>query len=397
MRSSSDADRARAPGGPGTRSWVLVAGDFTPLGGMDCANYALARYLAGRAGHEVHLVTHRAWDDLAGRPNVRVHRVARPRGSHLLGMPLLARAGRRWARRLVPRGTRVVVNGGNCAWGDVNWVHYVHAAWAPVPEGGPVRRAKAAAAHCYFRATERARVRRARWVLANSQRTRAELIERLGLPAERVHTVYYGIDPDRFRPPSDAARAAARHRLGWGGDDRPAVAFVGALGDRRKGFDTLLAAWRTLAGRPSWDARLVVVGAGAALAAWQARAQAAGLGHSVQFLGFRADVPAVLAACDLLASPTRYEPYGLNVHEALCCGLPALVSASAGVAERYPPELHALLLPDPEDAAELARRLRAWRDAGRAHDPAVAALGRCLRARTWDHCAAEIVQIVDCG
>jgi glycosyltransferase involved in cell wall biosynthesis len=367
-----------------------VAGDFTPLGGMDCANYALARYLAGGPEAEVHLVTHRAWDDLAGRPGVHVHRVARPRGSHLLGMPLLARAGRHWARRLAPGGARVVVNGGNCAWGDVNWVHYVHAAWDPRAAGPPARRAKVAVAHRYFRATERARVRRARLVIANSQRTRAELIGHLGLPGERVHTVYYGVDPDRFHPPPAAERAAARGRLGWAGDDRPAVAFVGALGDRRKGFDTLLAAWRTLAGRPSWDARLVVVGAGAgagpASASRRARAAAEGLERSVQFLGFRTDVPAVLAACDLLVSPARYEPYGL----------PALVSATAGVAERYPPALHDLLLPDPEDAAELARRLRAWRDAGDAHRAAVAGLGRALRARTWDHCAAEIVRIADC-
>jgi glycosyltransferase involved in cell wall biosynthesis len=380
------------------RSWLLVTGDFTPLGGMDCANYALARHLAGREGHEVHLVTHRAWDDLAGRPNVRVHRVARPRGSHLLGMPLLARAGRHWARRLAPGGTRVVVNGGNCAWDDVNWVHYVHAAWAPGADGGPARWAKAAGAHGYFRATERARVRRARWVVANSERTRAELIGRLGVPAGRVHTVYYGVDPGRFRPPTAAERAAARDRLGWGGDDRPAVAFVGALGDRRKGFDTLFAAWRGLAGRPSWDARLVVLGAGARLASWRGRAEAAGLGEAIRFLGFRADVPAVLAACDLLVSPARYEPYGLNVHEALCCGLPALVSAAAGVAERYPPGLHApLLLPEPEDAAGLARRLRAWRDDPETLRAAVAPLGRALRARTWDDCAAEIIRIVDCG
>ena len=32
---------------------------------------------------------------------------------------------------------RVVVNGGNCAWPDINWVHAVHAAW---PVATTVRR-----------------------------------------------------------------------------------------------------------------------------------------------------------------------------------------------------------------------------------------------------------------
>ena len=111
---------------------------------------------------------------------------------------------------------------------------------------------------------------------------------------------------------------------------------MGALGDVRKGFDTLFEAWRRLVGDPGWDARLVVVGTGTSLPSWRARAVDEGLGGSIAFLGFRDDVPDVLAACDLLVSPTRYEAYGLNVQEALCTGLPAIVSAGAGIAERYP-------------------------------------------------------------
>jgi glycosyltransferase involved in cell wall biosynthesis len=234
----------------------------------------------------------------------------------------------------------------------------------------------------------------ARLVIANSERTRRDLIDRLGVPPGRVHTVYYGADPERFRPPAPEERAAARARLGWAeSDGRPAAAFVGALGDERKGFDTLFAAWRRLARDPGWDARLLVVGAGAMLPAWRARAAEEGLGDSVRFLGFRDDVPAVLAACDLLVSPARYEAYGLNVQEALCCGLPAIVSADAGVAERYPGPLRELLLPDPDDPADLARRIAAWRADPGPLRSAVADLGRALRARPWDRCAAEIVAL----
>ena len=135
------------------------------------------------------------------------------------------------------------------------------------------------------------------------------------------------------------------------------------------------------------------MGAGATLPAWRARAEAEGLGESVRFLGFRDDVPRVLAACDLLVSPTRYEAYGLNVQEALCCGLPAIVSAGAGVAERYPEPLRPLLLPDPDDAADLARRIAAWRADPVPTREAVDDLGRALRGRGWDRCAAEIVAL----
>ena len=106
-------------------TWLLVSGDFTPFGGMDTANYALARYLAARG--EVHLVTHRAWHDLASQPTVTVHQVRRPLNWHFLGGALLARAGRHLWQRLAPRGVRTLVNGGNCQVGAASWVHYLHA------------------------------------------------------------------------------------------------------------------------------------------------------------------------------------------------------------------------------------------------------------------------------
>jgi hypothetical protein len=58
--------------------WLLIAGDFTPLGGMDRANYALACSLAAAPGAEVHLVAHHVWPDLERERGVDVRRVCRP-------------------------------------------------------------------------------------------------------------------------------------------------------------------------------------------------------------------------------------------------------------------------------------------------------------------------------
>ena len=114
------------------------------------------------------------------------------------------------------------------------------------------------------------------------------------------------------------------------------VAFVGALGDRRKGFDRLFDAWQQLCRDPAWDADLVVAGHGGELTQWRRLAASSGLDGRIRFLGFRDDVSTVLAAADVLVHPARYEAYGLGVHEAICRGLPAIVSAAAGVAELYP-------------------------------------------------------------
>lgn len=375
--------------------WLLVAGDLTPLGGMDRANHALARYLAA-TGHDLHVVTHRAWDDLARMPALTLHRALRPFGKHALGGPFLAREGRRVWRKLESDGTglHAIVNGGNCQIRGANWVHYLHAAYTPTGAGPAARQAKAALLYRRDVAAEREALTGARVIIANSRRTQADVVERLGIPDSRVRVVYYGSDPVRFAPVDPAARSAAKRALGRTAD-RPLVGFVGALGDRRKAFDSVFDAWRALAARKEWDADLVVAGAGAELPAWRERAREAGLESRIVFLGFRRDVPEVLAALDALVHPARYEAYGLSVHEALCCGIPALVSRRAGVAEMYPADLEDLLIANPDDPREIESRLLAWRHDLERVRRRVEPLSASLRVRTWDEMAGEIAAHVE--
>jgi glycosyltransferase involved in cell wall biosynthesis len=302
--------------------------------------------------------------------------------------------GRSQAQRMTAMGGRVLVNGGNCFWNDVNWVHYVHAAYEPETQVGQLGQLKGAVSRRLFLATERRTLRSARVIIANSDRTKRDLIERLAIPEQRIHRVYYGTEPHIFYPATAQERAELRCQLGWS-LDKPIVMFIGALGDRRKGFDTLFSAWQRLCADSNWDADLVVIGAGAELPLWQRRAAEAGISSRIHFLGFRSDVPDLLRLADCLVAPTRYEAYGLGVHEALCCGLPALVSATAGVAERYPSHLKELLLSDPEDAAALAARLHQWRGASHHYSKLVNSLSEELRNYTWDKMAATILEKIE--
>jgi len=375
------------------KPWVVVAGDFTPLGGMDVANLALARHRA-RRGDQVHVVAHRVWSDLEQLPGIVVHHVWRPLGRHLLGSPLLARKGQRVWNSLRDSGARAVVNGGNCPLADVNWVHYLHAAFAPKAAGSPSRRAKQAFTHERDVAAERRALCGARVVICNSERTRRDVVERHGLDESCVHVVYYGSDTHRLALVDAAARRAAREKLGWP-LDRPVVGFVGALGDRRKAFDTVFEAWISLCRTRDWDADLAVVGSGAELPRWRERASSSGFGDRIRFLGFRDDVPFILSALDGFVHPARYEAYGLSVHEAVCRGIPAIVSASSGVAERYPADLHQLLIANPDNPGELAERLRYWRSNHGWLAEVVRPLSDALRSHTWDAMASEIVRKVE--
>jgi glycosyltransferase involved in cell wall biosynthesis len=371
--------------------WLLVAGDFTTHGGMDMANFALARYLARQpAVSQLHLVSHRVATELTSSSSVHAHIVPRPLGAHRFGEPLMRLGAHRWQRRLATSGVRTVANGGNADVGDVNWVHYVHAAFRP-DAAGLSNRVRVASKHRRYLRQEREALAHARVVICNSKRTAADVVRLAEVDPTRAKVVYYGVDAQRFGRVTADERASARQELGLPLARRFAL-FAGALGDRRKGFDVVFDAWQMLC-RSDWDVDLVVVGTGAELPAWRARAARELPGGRIRFLGFRQDMPLVFAACDLLIHPARYEAYGLAVHEAICRGLPAIVSASAGVAERYPPELQQLLLNDPESSDELRTRLLTWRDDDTMTER-VARFGARLRLRSWDHMSKDIVECV---
>jgi len=374
--------------------WLVVAGGFHARGGMDKANAALASYLLER-GHTVYLVAHEIDPRLAGHTRARAHVVSRPRGSILLGEQRLARAAGRLLRALRAENpcARIVANGGNFVSPDINWVHAVHAAWPPADAGAPVWfRVKNRLGHALACRREAEALGRARLVVANSERTRRDLVERVGVADGRIHTVYLGGDAG---PASARERAEARRWLGIE-DGRPVVVFAGALGhDHNKGFDTLWRAWRALSADEGWDALLLVAGGGRGLGRWRARVAGAGRSGGVRFLDFSERLAEVFAASDLLVSPVRYEAYGLNVHEAVCRGVPALVSRQAGVAERYPAALNEMLLPDPEDAADLAARLRRWRASIETWKEAFAPLAAGLNRRSWADVAADFVALAE--
>jgi glycosyltransferase involved in cell wall biosynthesis len=135
-----------------------------------------------------------------------------------------------------------------------------------------------------------------------------------------------------------------------------------------------------------------VIGSGRELAAWKQRAAQAQMSDSMHFLGHRRDVPDLVRASDFLVSPTRYEAYGLGVHEALCCGIPALVTDDAGVAERYPPDLQELLIRNPDDASELSKQLKSVFNRSLDLRESCLQFAEQLRERSWNDMAAELVE-----
>jgi len=367
-------------------AYLIVAADFIETGGMDRANLEFAQHAVAR-GHDVHVVTHCISPRLAGIDRVRTHQVKRPLQMGSLGERALDLVGRRLAARL-PSGTRIVVNGGNCAVKAVNWVHYVHK--ADVAASHSLRRRGTRAIAQW---SERRAIRRARLIIANSERTKKELVDAYRVPPQLVRTVYCGVDPIEFVPACAAERAATAATLGFR-PDRLRIAFVGELGDNRKGFDLVFEAWRSLAATWS-DAEVVVVGAGRLLSFWEQRSAAAGLTERLRFVGHRRDVAEILRISDLLIAPSRYEPYGLSIAEAVSVGLPVIATRTAGAAELLVGEMRELLLSDPPSGEELLSMMKRWRlRVAQYRGAALKASGR-VRAHSWASMSASIYTFVE--
>ena len=302
---------------PQPEPWIIICGGFHTRGGMDRSNFALAERLLEK-GHHVHLVGHDISDSIAQRPGVTAIHVPRPAGSIVLGESRLARRGQEVASqvRTVHPNAIVVANGGNGFAPDINWVHYVHHASRFEDAGGPLSlKLKNRFAERVFRRHERQAIGSAKLVITNSFLTKRHVVELLGVDATRAVTVYLGANSD-WAPPTREERLASREWLQIP-QEAPIVCFVGALGhDKRKGFDTLWKAWTTLAADPAWPAHLVVAGGGRQVEHW--RRLAAQISPRIHILGFTDRVRDLLAAADLLVSPARYEPFGLNVTEAIC-------------------------------------------------------------------------------
>ena len=360
---------------------------------MDRSNLALAERLVDR-GHKVWLVGHEIDEGLARRQGVKTVIVQRPAGSITMGESRLARRAAEIAEQVKRANPNAIVlaNGGNGISPDVNWVHYVHHASRFEDSDGPlVVRLKNRYAERIFRRHEKAAIQRAKLVITNSELTKRHVVELLGVHEQRVATVYLGANAE-WAPPGFDERTSARSWLNVPGDV-PVIAFVGALGhDKRKGFDTLWNAWCELKADPAWNAHLVVAGGGRQVDHW--RRIAAKTDARVYILGFTDRVRDLLAASDLLVSPVRYEPFGLNVTEAICRGVPAIVSAHAGVAELYPRELRTWLLAKTDDQRELADKMKEWRCDIEGARREFAPFGYTLRQRSWHAMADDFIALV---
>ena len=223
-------------------------------------------------------------------------------------------------------------------------------------------------------------------VITIADTMRDELISR-GVPAERIHVAYNGVEPTALGEASADDVAALRASLGLEG--RHVIGYVSNLDHPREGHEVLLQATRQLRDRGR-EVACLLVGDGGRRAELEALAGRLGITDRVVFTGrvANAEIGRYYAAIDAFVVPRIDELAArlvtpLKPFEAMALGRPMIVSDLPALTEIAPHEVRGLVFPA-GDATGLAAMVE--RSMDRADERlALAEAGRSwvLTERTW--------------
>ena len=231
-------------------------------------------------------------------------------------------------------------------------------------------------------AREQRAYEKAATVFTFSEVVRQAFIKQVGLPPDRVVTTYAG-------PNLDLSRIPDRSRLS-GPDAPPTVLFIGREFER-KGGDLLLKAFARVRARIP-DARLLMVGPQAMTIA----------DPGVTNLGLlRKDEPrewaqliAAYRSAEVFCFPTRYEPFGIVVLEAMLFGLPCVATRTGAIPEMIL-EGETGYLVAPEDIDSLAARLTSLLgDRGLSRSLGEAGQKRADKLFTWQAVTRKMIDVM---
>jgi glycosyltransferase involved in cell wall biosynthesis len=189
-------------------------------------------------------------------------------------------------------------------------------------------------------------------VIANSQASQTAFVK-AGGRAELTEVVYNGFQPESYHVNQDER---SRLRTALGIHDRFVIGHFSRLAPW-KGQHVLIEA---LLYCPEHVSVLLVGDAlfgeeAYKVQLWQQVAML-GLKHRVHFLGFRSDIPQLMAACDLVTHTSiAPEPFGRVIVEAMLCGTPVIATADGGAVELIDHAHTGWLCPpnDPQKLAEM--------------------------------------------
>ena len=213
-----------------------------------------------------------------------------------------------------------------------------------------------------LRTIARLRLRLSSRVIAVSAAQQASFRSVLGLRPEKTTVIWNGIDADRYSPGHDGAAVRQEFDVP---SSAPLAGMVTSHVEHERAEDFVRAAARVATVEPAahfWivgDQHPTVVKEHATTmrSTLQRLTEELGLTDRVHFLGYRTDMPRVMAALDVFVLPARYKSFGLVLLEAMATEVPVVATAAGGVPEIVRHGETGLVVP-PLDPRALATAMR---------------------------------------
>lgn len=180
-------------------------------------------------------------------------------------------------------------------------------------------------------------------IATNADMIAEEYLERGIGRSKQYTTIYSGVDLDAFADAEPASNLPG---------DRPRVAMVGRLADG-KGHEVLLEA---VVSMDNFEGSVCIAGDGPLYDSLTEEIEERGLSGEVFLIGYRDDIPRILAASDALVLPSFREGTPRVITEAMASGLPVVATDIAGIPEQIEHGENGFLIPT-GDAEALADRL----------------------------------------
>ncbi|MBI5682898.1 MAG: glycosyltransferase family 4 protein [Deltaproteobacteria bacterium] len=194
-----------------------------------------------------------------------------------------------------------------------------------------------------------------KFVIANSNRGKEEIIRHYKLPEEKICVIYNGIDIKKFDlKGKDESRRAFRKRFNIS-DGAIILLFVGS-GFERKGLGFLIKAFGLLKVNGYDNIKLLVVGKGN-IKKYFNLALESGIEKDIIFTGPLKSVIDCYYAGDVFCLPSIYEPFSNACLEAMAAGLPVVTSRINGASEILADKEDGMIIEDPANPEEIAEKI----------------------------------------
>ena len=153
-------------------------------------------------------------------------------------------------------------------------------------------------------------------IIAISDKIKRELIEDYALPEQKITVIYDGIELNRFKQKiPEKIGVTSRH---------PVAAVISRL-DENKGLECFIHAIAEITKKIA-SIHFMIVGTGSIETKLK-------VSSNVRFMGFRKDIPEILAGVDITIVPSPEEGMSMSALESMASGVPVVVTSGCGLVD----------------------------------------------------------------